>query len=51
MLERRPERVVEAAIRGMLPKTRLGRQMFRKLRVYAGAEHPHEAQRPEPYTE
>jgi large subunit ribosomal protein L13 len=42
-----PERVVEQAVRGMLPKTRLGRQMGRKLHVYRGAEHPHEAQKPE----
>lgn len=41
-----PGRVVESAIRGMLPKNKLGRQMFRKLKVYAGAEHPHQAQLP-----
>jgi large subunit ribosomal protein L13 len=41
--------VIELAIRGMLPKTTLGRQMYRKLRVYAGPEHPHEAQQPQPY--
>jgi large subunit ribosomal protein L13 len=46
LVSRHPERVVEQAIRGMLPKTRLGRQMARKLSVYAGAEHPHEAQKP-----
>jgi large subunit ribosomal protein L13 len=46
LAERRPERVVEQAVRGMLPKTRLGRQMLRKLSVYAGPDHPHEAQRP-----
>ncbi len=45
---RRPERVVERAIRGMLPRTRLGRSMLRKLSVYAGAEHPHQAQQPSP---
>ncbi len=44
--ERRPEAIVERAIKGMLPKNRLGRQMGRKLKVYAGAEHPHEAQMP-----
>ena len=44
----RPERVVEEAIRGMLPKNRLGRQMARKLYVYRGAEHPHGAQKPVP---
>jgi large subunit ribosomal protein L13 len=46
LAERRPERLVEQAVRGMLPKTRLGRQMLRKLSVYAGPDHPHEAQRP-----
>lgn len=45
-LERFPTRAVEFAIRGMLPKNRLGRQMLRKLKVYAGPEHPHEAQQP-----
>ncbi|MHB8189002.1 MAG: 50S ribosomal protein L13 [Ferrimicrobium sp.] len=44
----RPERVIEAAIRGMLPKNRLGRQMYRKLKVYVGPDHPHIAQRPQP---
>jgi large subunit ribosomal protein L13 len=44
----RPERVVEWAVRGMLPKSRLGDRLFTKLKVYAGPEHPHEAQRPEP---
>ena len=42
-----PERVIEKAVRGMLPKNRLGEQMYRKLNVYAGAEHPHAAQKPE----
>jgi large subunit ribosomal protein L13 len=42
-----PERVLEAAVRGMLPKNRLGRKMFKKLKVYAGSEHPHTAQQPE----
>jgi large subunit ribosomal protein L13 len=42
-----PERILEQAIRGMLPKTRLGRQLFRKLKVYSGPEHPHAAQNPE----
>jgi large subunit ribosomal protein L13 len=46
-LELHPERVIEAAVRGMLPKNRLGRQMFGKLKVYAGAEHPHAAQKPQ----
>ena len=45
-----PERLFENAIRGMLPKNRLGRQVFGNLRVYAGSEHPHEAQTPEPLT-
>ena len=44
----RPERLVETAIRGMLPKNRLGRRLITKLKVYGGAEHPHSAQRPEP---
>ena len=42
----RPTRIVEEAIRGMLPKTKLGKQMFRKLKVYAGDKHPHAAQKP-----
>ena len=50
LLEKSPERAVEKAIRGMLPKTSLGRDQFRKLKVYAGAEHPHAAQQPVPYT-
>lgn len=48
MRERRPEYVIERAVQGMLPKTKLGRDMRRKLRVYAGPDHPHEAQTPEP---
>lgn len=50
MLEKHPERVIELAVKGMLPKNALGRQMFEKLRVYPGAEHPHQAQQPEPFT-
>jgi len=46
-LEKKPFFIVENAVRGMLPKTRLGRQMFKKLYVYASAEHPHSAQKPE----
>ncbi|EAR19106.1 50S ribosomal protein L13 [Synechococcus sp. W2B2] len=46
--ERLPERIVEKAIKGMLPHNALGRQMFRKLKVYKGAEHPHAAQQPKP---
>lgn len=49
MLEKHPERVVELAVRGMLPKSRLGRKMFKKLRVYAGPDHPHVGQNPQPY--
>lgn len=48
MLQRRPRRLVELAVRGMLPKTKLGRAMFRKLKVYASSTHPHAAQQPEP---
>ncbi|MFS8641186.1 MAG: 50S ribosomal protein L13 [Symbiobacteriaceae bacterium] len=48
MIARRPERVLELAIKGMLPHNRLGRRMYRKLKVYAGPEHPHAAQKPEP---
>ena len=48
LLARRPEIVIEDAIRRMLPKTRLGRQMMLKLKVYKGPEHPHQAQQPEP---
>jgi len=44
--EVRPARIVEEAIQGMLPKTKLGKQMYRKLKVYAGAKHPHAAQKP-----
>lgn len=46
MLERKPELVIESAVRGMLPKNRLGRQMIKKLKVYAGTDHPHTAQQP-----
>ena len=48
MLKTHPERVVEWAVQGMLPKGRLGRAMFKKLKVYRGAAHPHAAQKPEP---
>lgn len=47
MLEKFPERILERAVRGMLPKTKLGRAMVKKLYVYAGTEHPHTAQKPE----
>ena len=49
MLERKPEEILRKAVRGMMPKSRLGRQQFRKLKLYAGPEHPHEAQNPQPY--
>lgn len=49
LLEKRPDRAVEKAIRGMLPKTSLGRDQFRKLKVYTGSEHPHAAQQPQTY--
>lgn len=48
LVKRKPERIVQLAVRRMLPKTRLGRQMFGKLHVYAGPDHPHESQKPEP---
>lgn len=48
MLEKHPERVIQRAVRGMLPKNVLGRKMIRKLKVYAGPDHPHQAQQPEP---
>ena len=48
LLERRPEEVIRRAVKGMLPRTRLGAQQLRKLKVYAGGEHPHEAQVPAP---
>ncbi len=47
-LDRRPEEVIRMAVRGMLPKNRLGRKQLLKLKVYAGPEHPHEAQQPQP---
>jgi large subunit ribosomal protein L13 len=46
LLESRPERLVEMAVHGMLPKNRLGRRLFNKLKIYRGAEHPHAAQQP-----
>lgn len=47
MIDTHPERVIEFAVKGMLPKNKLGRQMKKKLRVYAGSEHPHESQQPQ----
>ncbi|HST82780.1 MAG TPA: 50S ribosomal protein L13 [Kineosporiaceae bacterium] len=49
LLDKNPQRAVEKAIRGMLPKNSLGRQMLSKLKVYAGPEHPHSAQKPVPF--
>jgi large subunit ribosomal protein L13 len=48
LLERRPEKIVEEAIKGMLPKTKMGRKMATKLNVYKGDQHPHQAQKPQP---
>jgi large subunit ribosomal protein L13 len=48
LLERRPEEVIRRAVKGMLPRNKLGAQQLRKLKVYAGTDHPHQAQRPEP---
>lgn len=48
LLDRRPEEVIRRAIKGMMPHNRLGAQQLRKLKIYAGSEHPHQAQRPEP---
>lgn len=50
LMEKRPEDLVRFAVKGMLPKNRLGRKLFKKLKVYAGNEHPHEAQQPETLT-
>ena len=47
LMEKAPEKVIEKAVRGMLPKNRLGAQIYRKLNVYSGSEHPHAAQKPE----
>ena len=47
LLAKKPEELVRSAVKGMLPKNKLGRQLFKKLKVYAGETHPHEAQRPE----
>ena len=46
LIDKAPERVIELAVKGMLPRTPLGRAMFKKLKVYAGTEHPHSAQQP-----
>ena len=47
VMEKHPERIIETAVKGMLPKNRLGKQLIKKLKVYAGGEHPHTAQKPE----
>jgi large subunit ribosomal protein L13 len=49
MLARKPEEILRKAVYGMMPRTRLARKQFKKLKIYAGPEHPHEAQSPEPY--
>ncbi len=49
VMESHPERILERSIKGMLPKTKLGRQMYRNLYIYVGGEHKHEAQQPRPY--
>jgi large subunit ribosomal protein L13 len=49
LLEKHPERAIDKAVRGMIPKTTLGRQQLTKLKVYRGAEHPHSAQKPVPF--
>jgi large subunit ribosomal protein L13 len=48
LLQKKPEEVLRHAVRGMLPKNSLGRQLLKKLKIYAGGDHPHEAQRPAP---
>jgi large subunit ribosomal protein L13 len=48
LLQKAPERVIQNAVKGMLPRNPLGRAMFKKLKVYAGPEHPHQAQQPKP---
>jgi large subunit ribosomal protein L13 len=48
MIDKKPEQVIQKAVKGMLPKTRLGRQLIKKLKVYVGENHPHTAQKPEP---
>jgi len=49
LLNTYPERIVESAVKGMLPKNRLARQMIKKLKIYSGTEHPHGAQNPQPF--
>ena len=49
LMAKHPERIIEKAVKGMLPKTKLGRSMYKKLFVYTGSEHPHQAQQPQPF--
>ena len=49
MLAKHPERIIRFAVKGMLPKTRMGRHLIRRLRIYSGPSHPHEAQQPKPF--
>jgi large subunit ribosomal protein L13 len=49
MLATKPEEAIKKAVKGMLPKNHLGRELLKKLKVYSGAEHPHTAQNPQPY--
>ncbi|TVR81748.1 MAG: 50S ribosomal protein L13 [Saprospirales bacterium] len=49
LMAKHPERIIEKAVKGMLPKNKLGRSMYKKLFVYTGSEHPHQAQQPEPF--
>ncbi|MDR7871578.1 MAG: 50S ribosomal protein L13 [Tissierellaceae bacterium] len=49
LIEEKPEKIIELAVKGMLPKNKIGRQMIKKLKVYAGSEHNHEAQQPQVY--
>lgn len=50
LLEKKPEEVIRRAVRGMIPKNKLGRAVYKKLKVYCGPDHPHEAQKPQEYT-
>lgn len=49
MMKEKPEEIIKSAVRGMLPKNKLGRQIFKKLKVYSGSKHPHEAQMPQTF--
>ena len=50
LIKRRPDAIIERAVKGMLPKNRLGRKMYKKLFVYVGSDHPHTSQKPQPLT-